>query len=183
MGLTLVTPPTVWPVTLAEAKTQVRVTHTAEDSYISTLIKAATRYVEQTLSMSIAEQTWQLTLDAFADAIELPRGPVQSVDEFEYLDSDGLPVAVSDDLYTADFVSRSPWLVLNSGESWPTTLDAVNVVAITYTAGMETVPEDLRHAILVQIQLLYERGSDPKIAEYQQKAVESLLGTYRAVLV
>ncbi len=182
MGLTLLTPATVFPVTLTEAKAQCRVTHDDEDDYITGLIAAATRYVEQNLSASIAEQEWKLTLDEFADTIELPRGPVTSVDSVEYVDANGDTQTASTSLYTVDLSSRSPWIVRNSDASWPATMAGINMVSITYTAGMGTVPDDIKHAIQVQIQLLYERGADPKIAEYQERAIASLLQSYRWVL-
>lgn len=185
MGLTLVTPPTEWPVTLAEAKAQCRVTDTSEDGLIETYIKAATRYVEQTLGTSIAEQTWKLTLDEFSDAIELLRGPVISVDTFQYYDADGLTQTVDAGLYSTDLTSRSQWLVLNSDESWPTVLDAVNAVSVTYTAGMETVPDDLRAAILLLVGTWYgqrETISDKPVSQVPF-AVDALLQTYRMIFV
>lgn len=187
MGISLVTPPTEWPVTLAEAKVQCRVTHDDEDAYLEGLIRAATTYVESTLGRTIAVRTWKLTLDEFADAIEILRGPVQSVDAVQYSDEDGLTQTASASLYSTDLVSSRQWVLLNTGESWPTTLDGVNAVSVTYTAGYEPadVPADIRHAILLLIGHWYanrEAASD-KPATTTDLAVDALLQPYRAVLV
>lgn len=185
MGLTLLTPPTEWPVSVDDAKVHLRVTHADEDTYIEGLIKAATRYVEQSLSMSIAEQTWLLTLDSFTDYIELPRGPVISVASVEYVDGDGASQTADAELYTLDLTSRSQWVVLNSGSSWPTTLEGVNAVSVTYTAGMENVPDDIRHAILLLIGHWFAVRETVNVGNVVSEvpfAVEALLQNYRWVL-
>lgn len=185
MGLTLLTPATVFPVTLAEAKAQCGVTHTDTDTLLGGYIKAATGYVEQHLSASVASQVWTLTLDAFTDYIELPRGPVISVDAFEYIDSVGAPQTVDSGLYTVDLVSRAPWIVRNSSSSWPTPMDGINMITVTYTAGMEVVPEDLKHAILLLIghwHMTREAVNVGNIVTEVPLAVDALLQPYRWVL-
>jgi uncharacterized phiE125 gp8 family phage protein len=186
VGLTLVTPPTVWPVTLDEARAHLRVRHTDENNYITALIKAATRYVEQTLSTSIAEQTWKLTLDSFSDYIELPRGPVASVDSVEYVDADGETQTADDADYTVDLAGNRQWIVRNSEASWPDTLSGINAVSVTYTAGMNPAPDDLKHAILLLIGHWYavrETVNVGNITTEMPFAVDALLQTYRTVMV
>lgn len=185
MGLSIITPPTVWPVTLEEAKAQVRVRHDDEDAYLTSLIKAATRYVERTLSLSIAAQTWKLTLDSFSDYIELPRGPVTAVTGIEYVDEAGETQTASEALYTTDLSSSRQWIVRNSDATWPDVIDGVNAVSITYAAGMDLAPDDLKHAILLLIGHFYanrEAATDKPVVEVPL-AVDALLQTYRTVLV
>lgn len=182
MGLTLLTPATTFPVTLDEAKAQLRVTSTSEDALIEGYISAAARYIEQNLSLSIAEQVWVLTLDEFADNIELFRGPVISVDEFQYVDEDGVTQDVDADSYTVDTVSRTPWIVLNSDFSWPTTLGGINMVTITYTAGMASVPTDITQAILLLVGHWYKNRETVGDAKELPLAVDALLQNYRWVI-
>lgn len=154
MGLTLVTPPAEWPVSLEEAKAQCRVTGDHEDTLLERLIRSATAHVERTLDLSLTTRTYRLTLDAFTDTIELRRGPVQSVESLQYVDGDGITQTVSTEDYTVDLVSSSAWIVRNSGASWPAIMDAVNAVSVTYVAGFDELPsdlEDLKHAILLLI--------------------------------
>lgn len=186
MALTLLTPAEAWPVTLTEAKAHCRVTHSDEDTLITGLIKAATRHVEQNLSMSIAEQQWLLTLDEFADNIELLRGPVIEVDSVEYIDEAGDTQTADAELYFTDLMSRPAWIVLNTGQVWPATMAGVNMVSITYTAGMTAVPDDLKHAILLLIGHWYQNREAAVVATISstlELAVDSLLQPYRWVLV
>ena len=126
MGLTLVTPPAEWPVSLDEAKAQCRIINADSDARLTGFIKAATAHVETTLGISLSERTYRLTLDAFTDAIELPRGPVTEVTALQYVDADGVTQTVQTSDYSTDLISTPrQWLVRNSGASWPTTLDGV----------------------------------------------------------
>ena len=185
-GLTLVTPPTEWPVTLAEAKAQCRVQSDDEDALLEGYIKAATRHIENSLGISIAEQTWRLTLDTFSDAIELPRGRVTEVTGVEYVDTDGLTQTLSTDIYTTDLAGHPQWLVLSPGASWPDLDDAVNAVNVTYTAGMETVPDDLKHAILLLIGHWYAQRETVNVGNIASElpfATSALIQPYRRVMV
>lgn len=67
-GLSLYSPPVQEPVTLAEAKTHLRVTYTDDDALIAELITAARQWFEEQTYRALVTQTWDLKLD------ELPRG-------------------------------------------------------------------------------------------------------------
>lgn len=189
MGLSIVTPPTAEPVTLAEAKAQCRVKHSDEDALIQQLTVAATRHIERTLSLALMARTYRLTLDQFADSIELPRGPVQSVTSVEYLDADGVSQALPSNYYSTDLVSPSAWLVRNRDSSWPTVLDGVNAVSVTYIAGFDELPAeyaDLKHAILLLIGHWYANREAVNVGTSVTElpmAVDALIQPYRKVLV
>lgn len=189
MGLTLVTPPTADPLTLEEAKAQCRVLHDDEDDLISRLVTAATRHVERSLSLSLMARTYKLTLDAFSDAIELPRGPVASVTSVKYVDEEGAETTIDAENYTVDLVSRPQWVLRNSSYAWPSTIDAVNAVSVTYVAGFDTLPaeyEDLKHAIALLVGHYYA-NREAVIAGQQAAevpmAVDALMQPFRWILV
>lgn len=68
MGLTLVTQPAIEPVTLADAKIHLRETDTAQDSLITSLIKASRKAIEERCRRSLITQTWMVQLDQFPSA-------------------------------------------------------------------------------------------------------------------
>src|SRR6266576_5349433 len=64
-GRTLVTPPSVEPVVLAEAKLFARVTTSADDAIVTDLIAAARKRCEDWRGQSFITQTWDFFLDSF----------------------------------------------------------------------------------------------------------------------
>lgn len=59
------TPPTVEPITTAEAKAQMRVTISDDDAYIATLIKAARARIENLTGRYFVTQSWLMVMDSF----------------------------------------------------------------------------------------------------------------------
>lgn len=179
MGLTLITPPTVYPVTLAEAKAHCRVDSADEEALITGLIAAATSYVEEYTGRSLCPQTWKLTLDAFTPSILLPRGPVASVTSVEYYDPTGSFMTVSTDDYVLDNANFPAWIVVNN--AWPETLDAINSVQITYVTGETAPPAPIKQAILLLIgQWFDERSAVAGNLSPMPNGVEALLANYRS---
>lgn len=150
MALTLVTPPTEWPVTLAEAKAWCRVDSSADDAVLTMLVKAACQAVANLTGLGLGSAVWRLTRDDFADTIELNRGPVLAIEEFTYTDAEGATVAVPAEVYTLDGISNPARIVRNEGEEWPQVRDRINVVQVEFTAGhtAATLPDALRLAVL-----------------------------------
>jgi uncharacterized phiE125 gp8 family phage protein len=159
MGLKLITAATDYPVTLDEAKAQTRVDGAADDATLTALIAAATDYVEQYTGRAIMPQTWELVLDAFSDAIQIPKGPVTGITSVSYYDINGALQTVTDTNYTPDLVSDPQWLVRDTAYTWPTTATGINVVKIQFTAGYATVPPSIKHAILLLVSQWFDERS------------------------
>jgi len=149
MGLSIVTQPSEWPLSLDEAKTHLRVRHDEEDSYITDLVASATTYLEGQFDLQLARREYRLTLDAFSDTIELPRKPVAAVTSVKYFDEAGVEQTLDPAVYTADLESSVQWVLLNEGQAWPTLMTGVNTVSITFTTGFlpANTPPDTKQAI------------------------------------
>ena len=76
-ALELVTAPATSPVTLVEAKAQMRVEHTDDDTIIQRLIDAATAFVDVqgALGKAMITQTWGQWLTANPGTVSLMAGP------------------------------------------------------------------------------------------------------------
>jgi uncharacterized phiE125 gp8 family phage protein len=188
-GLKLVTPPTLEPVTLAEAKRQANVVASDEDSLLTALIVAARELVEQDTSRALLTQTWALKLhDWFVDKLELPRAPLQSVTSIKYLDSAGVEQTLPASYYDVD-THREPGVIWRDEDAvWPLVSDDANAITITYKAGYgdaaAACPGRAKQAILLLVGHWYrvreavgQVGTEVALA--YERLIRSLrLGTY-----
>lgn len=156
----LITPPTVEPITLAEARSHLRVTHTDEDALITALITAARADAENELQRSLITQTREIARDAFPDAIELTFGPVIAVTSVKFDDLAGIEQTLDPATYRLDTFRLTGRLVPDPEYSWPETRQHVNAVRVRYTAGYgpaaTDVPAPIRQWILLRIGTLFE---------------------------
>lgn len=136
----LVTLPAQYPISLAEAKKQCEIddTDTAHDTYIKSLIMAATGRAEQYLHRRLVSQTWKYYLDQWpwGSIIKLPFGKLQSVTSVKYTDSDGDESTMTASEYIVDINTEPGQIVLGYEESWPTaTLYPSNPIKIEFVCG------------------------------------------------
>ena len=140
MIIELVTLPAQYPVSLAEGKKQCEIDDddTAHDTYVKSLIMAATGRAEQYLHRRLVTQTWKYYLDGwpYGSSIRLPFGRLQSVTSIKYKDSDGDESTFSADDYIVDTNSEPGLIELGYEESWPTvTLYPSNPIKIEFVCG------------------------------------------------
>lgn len=141
MSLIVVTPPSAEPVSLEEAKAHLKVDHTDEDDFITTVITAALEYCEGFQARAYISQTLELTLDQFPSesSFKVPRPPLQSVASITYTDTDGTAAVMAATDYLVDTRSQPGRVALGYSKSWPSvTLQPVNGVVVRLTAGYAT---------------------------------------------
>jgi uncharacterized phiE125 gp8 family phage protein len=178
--LKLVTPPLANPVSLEEAKEHLRVTGTAEDTYIGSLISAATEAVQVATRRQLGPATFDLLLGCFpAGAIELPYPPLQGVESVTYVATDGTEKELAG--YQTDIPGGRILPAYRSG--WPLTRDVPSAVTVRFVAGYPTgeTPYSIRAAILLLVAGLYEnRESSGPVKLNDNPAVDRLLFPFRA---
>lgn len=170
--LKLITAPTSEPITLSNARKQLRVdpdgsppTH-PEDSIITRNIVTAREYIENRLERQLMPATWELTLDEFPlNEIKIPLPPLRSIVSVKYDDTDGVEQNVSLSNYNVDQASdlMTSWIVPISEFTWPSTIEAINAVRIRFDNGYAdaaSIPSSIIDAIYLMITDLYEhRGT------------------------
>jgi uncharacterized phiE125 gp8 family phage protein len=155
----LITPPATLPVTLAQAKANMRVTTDVEDDLIMGYVASALAYAEKYCGRIFASQVWEVTLDAFPAAeIMLSPGPVLSVDSVIYTDVNGAPQTIAPTSYYADLTQADGWVI--PIDTWPSPMATANAIAVRYTAGTASgTPPDVIQAILLLSTFYYEKRS------------------------
>lgn len=174
------------PVTLAEAKTFLRVTGSDEDALITSLITASTRKVENYINRFLITQTWDVVMDHIPllqrdsrdypgredwwDGVrELPVSEVRKEPDFIILPRgpiqsiEGFTTYNIDDTGTAftdfnvDIASDSARVYLKNGKFWPTNLRDRNAIEISVKYGYGDDEADVPSDIITAIKILLSK--------------------------
>ncbi len=206
-ALSVVTPPAVEPVLLADAKQHLRVDQSYDDTYISGLITAARVMVETWSGRALVNQTllWTMSQSVPSGALpllpmpllvlpmlltapqiinkplQLPRAPVSSVSSVVWTDTEGVQytlVAGTD--YRVDTALEPARLRL----SWLTMPRFLEHIQVTFVAGYgpdgTTTPAPIVAAIKMMVAWLYEhRGDNTEAADHPPRAIDYLITPYR----
>jgi uncharacterized phiE125 gp8 family phage protein len=184
MYATLLTPPALEPVSLAEAKAHLRLETGDDDTLVSTLVTAARIQVEAATRRVLVSQTWRLTLQAWPDGpVVLPFAPASAVTRVAVYDAADVAAVQPASAYRLE-LDDPPRLVLIGPVARPGR--RVNGIEIDVTAGYGSsglaVPQPLRQAIMLLVARWYENrdgiavGSVPgAIAD----AYEALVAPFR----
>lgn len=155
MAALLLAGPTGEPITLAEAKTYMKIDVSEEDGLIQTLITAARLHVEALAQCALMTQSWRLVRDAWprGRVLQIPIGPVQEVREVRVYD-DKL-FTVSPESYIVEVSGIPARLTMRRGYSWPRPGRDIAGIEIDFIAGYgserDDVPACLRQALLLLV--------------------------------
>jgi len=158
MGVSLVTGPSVEPISPVDVRTWGQIAATAitgeyADAVINQRIKAAREIIEARAKIALVNQTWALTLDSFGASdrdgfspdwgyrpawagdrpIYLPLFPWQSITSIQYVAPDGTTQTLSSSLYRFD--SAEGRITPEYLQLWPITRTVINAVTITFVVG------------------------------------------------
>lgn len=179
------TPPSVEPLTIAEAKSHLRLETSTDDVLVASYVKAAREYVEDIGNLALVDQGLTLRLDQFPGqwpygfpgqydyvprrttltwaeryVIDVPRAPLKTVTSIQYVDIGGTPQTVDPALYQVDPYQRPGRILPAYGQTWPIARAQSNAVTIVLTAGFgadgSAVPESIRQLIRLLVAHQYE---------------------------
>tara|TARA_R110000868_G_scaffold260927_1_gene519043 strand:+ start:3457 stop:4041 length:585 start_codon:yes stop_codon:yes gene_type:complete len=176
---TLVTAPTIEPITLSEAKKQCELspTDTAHDDHLVLLIQAAREQWERDTDSVCLTQTWSVTAECFGDEFYLPKRPIQSITHLKYYDSGNTLTTLGTDVYSLNPAERS--VELKYLQYWPDSVYRWDAITITYVCGYTTaalVPAIYKMAMRLLVGHYFE-NRDMLMSDAMQslKAYEALV--------
>ena len=149
------------PVSVAEAKLYCKVQDMADDALFPVLITSARRMLEKYTMTSFAEKTLHATWVEVprTNYVELPYGPVISIDHIYRIDHEGTEeeLVLNSDYY----VMGDQDAIIKITSYWSSGMVYVNSIRVEYKAGYgnaatETLPQELKLAILKQVATDYE---------------------------
>ncbi|HEX9790848.1 MAG TPA: head-tail connector protein [Kiloniellales bacterium] len=158
LRLALTVPPPVEPISLAEAKTFLRVDISNDDALIGSLVTAARDACERFTGRALVMQTWTLFRDdwpgrARADAhltegaqtgpfaaargavIEIPKPPLLSIEHVKTTDDADTATVWPAGNYLVDTASEPGRLIVRAGAALPEAARTANGIEIRFVAG------------------------------------------------
>jgi uncharacterized phiE125 gp8 family phage protein len=149
MNLRLITAPAVEPVSLATAKSFLRVDGSDDDALITSLIKAAREKGEELSRRAFITQTWDMTVNCWPvnHVLNLYRPPLLSVTHVKYTDRVGAEATWTD--YRVDIKSEPGTVIFDSlpGVSLQETGGITVRFVAGYGAAESNVPEWIKSTI------------------------------------
>jgi hypothetical protein len=152
------------PVTLAEAKEYARIDGFNEDTLITSLIKMARIHCESYIGKSIVLKTVTIDSFTFPYQFQMQYGPLTNeanISKCVTIDENNVETPLQ---YRVNAGLFPKLFILGGAQSYK--------FKLVYTAGFTTVPDDIKLAIKMMVNTLYERRED--FSDLQ--AIESPLG-------
>jgi uncharacterized phiE125 gp8 family phage protein len=179
----LVTGPSVEPISLSEAKLFLRVDQTTEDSLITALIVAARRYIENTTNRALCTQTWKLNLDysEVREYIGINKGVTQSITHIKYFDYSEIQQTLSTGNFQSDILSEPARVRIFT---LPACYDRLNTMEIQFVCGYgvaASVPDDIKQAMYLTIGHWYEHRETVSIGQFNTVplTVDAIIEPYK----
>lgn len=180
---TVITPAASEPVTVAEAVVNLNMAVGENDPKVEAAIAAARAVVEARTGTRLMEQTVAVKCDGWDDMARLEVAPIKSVSSIVYVDTAGADQTLSTDAWElrADGDTLDPSIVLKYGQHWPATRTGSRIT-LTAAVGYTVLPTDLKHAVKMLVELLYDQSSGINIGNIVNALphnVDSLLANHR----
>lgn len=159
-GLTRSVAPLDTPVFVDEVKTGLRIDSDDEDTFLESLISAATDDAENLLHRAFLPQTWILLLDAFpASWLRLPY-PIARTATVAYQATAGVWTTLT--AGAVALIAGPPSYVIPAYNlTWPSPIDFPDSVRVTYStyswADSDSVPAGIKQWIIARVGELYEQ--------------------------
>jgi uncharacterized phiE125 gp8 family phage protein len=180
------------PVSLAEAKSHLRVLNGESDVHIESLIAAATEYCEGVTGRSLrVSETVVQTFDCWPGCrIQLDRQPVLAVSSLKYYDDlNAQQTVVSTNYRLHKSRNAAAYFEIDGDYLYPSHYSREDAIELTYTAGYAAindvvaagvvttlgVPATAKSAVKLKTELLFG-NVDPRNVENIERAIDALLG-------
>ena len=186
----VITAATTYPVSLTEAKSHLKVDTTADDTYIESIIKAATQLSEEYTNRFFIDTVIEQYASSFAELQTLFKSKVSSVAHVKYYDSDNTLQTLSATVYDTQLKYEPAQIQLADSQNFPSVTKRNDAVLVRYTVGYGSaasdVPEIIKQAILLTIGNFYQNRASVvigRIATELPQNVKWLLDTYKVQIV
>lgn len=164
MRFDITTQPAFEPITLAEARSHVKIPSniTAEDDLLRSFIQQAREYLENCTNHIAGETVMTAKANDFAEVMKIQKGPIQSIDSVKYYNTDNvLTTLVADTDYFASTAGGGSARIYFP--SLPDVKKKLDAVEITFTAGYDSIddiPELIKHPVRLMVKQAYQNRGE-----------------------
>jgi len=182
-------------LTIADAKSHMRVDFSDDDDLIQSYIGAAIQNIDGRdgwLGRALVAQSWELRLPEFCgSAIPIPLPPLIALESIKYYDADNVLQTLSTDVYEVTGIGGfgKARVLLKDRQRWPQTARRAEPITISFEAGyvagdppLPNVPAPILTAIKRQVAAMYENREAIVVNASVSKlpgGVEAMLTPYR----
>ncbi len=159
MSAILLDPPASEPLSVADAKSYLRVAHDDDDAIVVALIASARHHVEALTRTGLLTQTWRLMLDRWPESgwIKPKLGPLRSLVAARIYNESGVATSLDLDRFVID---EAAGVIAAPGWSLPLPGRAVSGVELDVEIGYGDTPADVPQVLLQAIRMLVAHWYD-----------------------
>lgn len=182
MSAFLLTAPAVEPLSLADARSFLRVEHDADDAIIAALVSAARNHVEALTRCALIAQTWRLVLDRWPDSGRIkPRiGPLRSLAAVRVFNAAGEASAIDPETFVID---RAAGVIAAPGWSLPAPGRGVAGIELDIETGFGESPSDVPPKLLQAIRMLVAHWYENRGLIAIGQSIAMMPGSVNALIV
>jgi len=190
MSLSVVTAASIEPITVQEAKDQLRLETDLDDDLLRAYIKTAREWVEGQTKRALAEVTYDYAIDyewpvyCGVERITLPVNPVSSVTSITYIDNNGASQTLAANQYIVNARKHTSYIAPAYDVEWPDVRAIPGCITVRFVAGAadaDDIPSPLKQAIRLMVAEFYEQRTltSGRIVSKVPFGVEALISPYR----
>jgi uncharacterized phiE125 gp8 family phage protein len=173
---------TIWPVSLPELKTHLRLSGDELDQDLDLKLRAAVEYCEdRNARVYRHSKTVTQTYSQFPTCFRFDWEPVLAISSITYQPVSGSPVTVASSNYRLVKSNRaSSLLEWVDGYNFPDHAYRSDAVVVTYTAGytdLDTIPAYVKQAIMLKVGMDMD-DTDTRTKEQDERAINDLLARH-----
>ncbi len=169
--------PELAPISVAEAKTFMRVTTNEHDGLIADLIDAVTDFAESETKRSFITRNVSASFAGFPadnDSLVLLGYPVKYVTSITYLYFEGEVQTVAADVYRKIAGDRGQ-VVIAFGKTWPQVASCISPVTVNFTAGYGDAAADVPARIKLLLKQCVADAYEHSEAQSEVSLTENML--------
>lgn len=174
--------PATDPVTRAECALFMRYSGTLQNDVIDSLIKAATKYVQQWTGRTLVTTTFEFYYDWLLDSLQLPVADCTSITSIYYKDNTDNYTVLTSTLYELDNKSLINAINRKYGSTYPAVCPVVNAVKVTFVSGFgaaSAVPDSLKTAVKMMVAQCYENREGLQMSDLKENpTIKQLMNDY-----